>query len=634
MFFLAPSLARLLDAAEQFGEGHVPAESVLELFPSAFEFCNESTHLFRLLSAGVLRTDEVARMLGQAKLELESQSEALARLRQAVEEGKPVPAQEQSERLKAASSRLLELYGQVQQAEAQEKIYSPFPPIDHFIKVGMNHLNDFVEALELNVRLASVVAELNQIGSRIERFRLFYGEGELDPMVSQAFQGLQAGVGAASDYLSTRKRASLEDGLRLLGSSSVILANFLQQFDQQASQRRSNSSLPFLDQFLKAVELHRQEKIGEELVRQCWSEVEEVCVFYQRQLASLARSALYTAVVEEWEQARQSWTRLRDELVKVGASLEKLPPEDFPQDSVESAFQDLLGKIEPLFKKVENEAGKLRHMPALEGLREVIARAEKGELSPRQFGVALEDYQKRQQELVAQLQRKPNDPVNQEMVALLTTHSAAFAALSHFVEDPRPDHLRTGWMLIEGSLARLGELGEQLAKRVKPRSTGPKTINCLRCGSANPVGKRICQNCGANLPAVVAAPVETVDITASGQDGGLGDLDAVLDAAEAGTISRQELLEQIDDLLIRADDSRRTFEKKLIPLMGQNGELDAYLRFFAEGLGAYVHGLMQVRGFAEGQGVSHLMSGAAQAREAAEGLEAMRTRIQEAVSSR
>ncbi|MCA9794123.1 MAG: hypothetical protein KC910_20080 [Candidatus Eremiobacteraeota bacterium] len=605
-----------------------------EALGPAREFCAESRQLYQNLAAGILRTDEVDELLRQCGLELDAQAGYLDDLERTVREQKTVSAGDIVGRLQASFNRLAELYSQVQEAETQEKIYSPFPALDHFIKAGINHLNNYLEAGELKQRLELAVGPVAELEGRVFRFEILYADEHKTAQARQALTALQAGLGAVAQYLDTNQRPALEDGLRLLGSSSTVLFGQLAEFDKQVVTRHSRYR--YLDEFLRAVELYHQdpEKIPLGLVYATWNGVGQVVVYYQRQLEGVLRMSLFPELREQWEAAEVAWRELGELYNQVNSSLNPLPAlEQIPKDRLEHAFEVLLAGADILFKRLEEEAARFRHAPHLEGLRELVGRAQKGELPDGQLRQALADYQERQQDLTQQLGRQAHDAVNQEMMALLGVHGAAFAEMERYFEDQDRAHFGAGWKMMEGTFERLLELGQQIERRVAPRGRAPKTVTCFRCSAANPTDRRICQACGAVLPVVPTGPESTVDITGMGVMGAAENaLEEVLSAAESGNITRHELAERIDDLLERAGVARQGFEKKLIPLMGRSAELDAYLRFFAQSIGAYVQGLIQVRGFAEGQAVSHLMSGGSQAREAAENMVLMKQKIDEALA--
>lgn len=634
MFFLAPSVARLLEAAANFSAGEGSGEAVQEALGPGREFCAESRELYQQLAGGILRTDEVDELLRQCGLELDAQARYLDELERTVREDKAVSAGETTGRLQGSFHRLAELYSQIQEAETQEKIYSPFPPLDHFIKAGINHLNNYLEVDQLKQRLDQVVGPVADLEGRVYRFEILYGDEQKTAQARQALTALQAGLGAVAQYLDTNQRPALEDGLRLLGSSSTVLFGQLAEFDKQVVTQHSRYR--YLDEFLRALELYHQnpEKIPLGLVYATWNGVGQVVAFYQRQLEGVLRLSLFPELREQWEAAEKAWRELGEIYNQVNAALDPLPTlEQVPKQPLEHAFEVLVTGVDILFQRLEQEVTRFRHAPHLEGLRELVGRAQKGELPDGQLRQALEDYQTRQAELGQQLSRQPHDPVNQEMMALLGVHGAAFAEMQLYFEDQDRGHFAAGWKMMEGTLERLLELGQEVERRVAPRGRGPKTVTCFRCSAANPTDRRLCQACGAVLPVVPTGPEATLDITGMGVTGAAENaLEEVLSAAEGGTITRHELRERIDDLLERAGVARQGFEKKLIPLMGQSAELDAYLRFFAQSIGAYVQGLIQVRGFAEGQNVSHLMSGGSQAREAAENMELMKQKIDEALT--
>ena len=179
MTLLAAPLVRILDVAERLAEGRATPAEVLEALPLARDFCLEGRSLFALVSPGLLRTLEVDRILEECREDLDAQEEALAAMEEALKGSDTPRVGRAAERLREAATRLARGYGALHEEEKKERIYSPFPAVDHFLKVGLNVLEGHVGRGELTERFPPVVALVGRLERDHRRFDVLYGAEEV-----------------------------------------------------------------------------------------------------------------------------------------------------------------------------------------------------------------------------------------------------------------------------------------------------------------------------------------------------------------------------------------------------------------------------------------------------------------------
>ncbi|MBI3928239.1 MAG: hypothetical protein HY319_22030 [Armatimonadetes bacterium] len=640
MFFLAPSIAHVLEAAERYSGGHLSADQLKATLPEAVSFVQDSGHLYRTLSAGILRTETVEELLNQARLELEAQAEALQKVELAAEEGRVHAVREWSQKLRASSERLLELYGKLQEEERKEKVYSPFPELDHFIKTGINLLNGFLEPLAVQNRIPTLMGLAGKLRADVDRFRALHGALEVADRAAGPLDRIAAGVGACIAFVQEGRREALQDGLKLLGSGSVQLAEVLQEFDRVAAGHQQYSSHRPLEELARALTAHREDRVPPELVDQTWAAVDAAFHYYDREVRSVRSFSLFPALEEDWKPVSEAVERLRQKLEPLAEVVRSRPRlESFPLAELDAAFSAVVSGTESLWQRLDNEVKKLQGAPHLEALRDMIGRAIQGNVPRRELREGLEHFKRLQAELLSDLGRS-RDAGTQQLAALLATHTAGFDLMERYFEDEDPGHLRRGWAFIEQSLPRLIEIGQEMKERVEAQRApeeGPRQVLCFRCGASNTPGRRYCASCNAMLPATLETPVEYTDIIGGQEDeqgfqpANLVRLEQLAERVEAGDCSRGELARELDQLLAQADQTRRMFEKQLVPMLGSDAVLTSYATFFAQALAQFVEGLLTMRGFAEEGSLNLLRSGLVMALEAGEQLDLMRHKIDQAI---
>lgn len=628
MVFLAPALARILDAATRWGEGRATPEEVQEAFPEAAQFVQQGIQMFELLHSGILRTDETEELIRQVRLEHEAQAEGLKLLQEAIAEKRPQALLKGTAQLRSSSTRLLELFAQLQEKEHAELVYSPYPVIDHFVKTGINLLNGHLEPAALQARLNPVAALVGGLRGEVERFKLLYEQAALAGEAAQPLEQMEAGIGAALGYLQepTSKKA-LEDSCKLLGGGSVNLAQVLARFDQAAAQAAKYSRHRVLEELARA----HQGAFPPELVARVQGAVQELLGTWLRELEGLRVHPLAAELEDGMKEAHSAWEAARRAL-EAGGEFREL----------DNSFTQLADKLQALRARLEEEQGKYGGAPHLAALRQVIGRSLAGTLPKSELKASLGQYKEQHQALVEQLQADASDPVTAELLTFLAAHGAAFQRMELFLEDGDKEHLRQGWQLIAVTLPRVMELSAQLRERFglsKP-SAGPAQVTCMRCGAGNHPDLRHCKQCNAILPKVTQQVTDYHEITggpeldipqANPGPANLIALEQLARAAEAGQVTRKEVGQLLDQMLTHADRTRQNFEKQVIGLMGRDSTFDAYAQFFAIKMNLFVQGLMQMRSFADGAQLSALISGLAACKEAGEELEVFQERIQKAL---
>ena len=632
MFYLAAPLASVLESAHGFAAGLVEANEFLATLPGARAFINESKGLLGLSRASVLWTKETKQLLNQIRLELEAQEKAINELERTCKESKPHGVSDHSQKLQAASQKLLEHYAQLQHLERQEKVYSPVPLLDQIMKVGMNVLTGNLEARELRLRMSTAVDVVAQLRHQVEMFNALYDNAELKAVSQQAIGGLESGLGALTMYFQTGGAEALEDGLRLIGSSSTVLHGIFAKMNEFAKAQQKFSPHPYLEEFCRALE----KGLVPDRVRACWSKVERAVHHYRTQLETLGRLPVAIKYEAELAQGLHSCERVEADLKRVAGKLRPLPSGSASLEIpvLNQALTELTDLVKALWTKLEADSKTGGKAPTLEGMLETLSRAAQGAVPATVLKGLLTEWRRSHEILRTECSRSTGE-TQQRILGLLMSHQAGFEEVEQFFVDGDRTHLKRAFQLIEPTMAPLAELNADLERRVRPRSAVKRTVNCFRCGTENPTDRRMCQSCGAVLPVVPTAPVETFEITGdtgggvrSSPDNVVEFLEALCDAAEANQVPRKAFNEAVESLLVQADQSRKMFERQLIPMMGQSPELDTYLRVFAQAVGAYVQSLLALRDF---RTIHQLHSAAAEAQDAAQALGFMKDSIDKAL---
>ena len=632
LVFLAPVLDKVLEAAQSQLDGLDPPQPLSELIPPATAFVREGIQLFQMMAPGILRTPAVEELFRQIHLEQQAQIEALETL--SLRPPKSGLSRSITS-LRSASERLLRLFPQLQQEEAKEKVYSPFPVVDHTIRVGLNLLEGKAAMADFQVRLPSVAALLPVLKQDVERFKLLYQRDDLADLAGPALERMQAGLGAANTFLGNPKeRAALEDSLRLLGSGGVQLMEVLKQFDEAALADIRFHRLRFLEELGRA-------GLGTQppwLWDRVWSGAEQALEFYRRELSQIRQIPIFFEIESHYDATNfplQVALQILREADRSGVASDTLARLQGPAEQLDLAFQHL---------REELQAATIRFQaaPNLNALRELIGRTINGEISAAKFARELVEVQGAHQEMIKGLESGPVDALTDELAQLTRSHTLAYARMAFYPDDGDAEHLRQGWHLIALSVPRIVALTEQLRERlgVKPAHVAPVGVVCLKCGGENPRGQRYCVKCNAILPQTSIEFTDYTDITggppqvaapAGGAPANLVKLEQLVQQVELGQVGRSQLKSELDEHLRNADKVRQNFEKQAPNMGGRNKDFDAYAQFFRQQMERYIQGLQEMNSYGEGADTSSLRQGLILCQAAARELQGFQGHIQEAM---
>ncbi len=560
MTLLAASLVRILDAAERLAEGRATPAEVHDALPLARDFCAEDRSLFALVSPGLLRSPEVDRILKECREDLDAQEEALKALEEALKGSEVSRVGRAAERLREAASRLARGYGALHEEEKKERIYSPFPAVDHFLKVGLNVLEGHVGRGELTERFPPVVALVGRLERDHRRFEVLYGAEEVARPMAGLVKAMQAGLGALVEFFESGHRSALADGLKLLGRGSAAAHELLPEMDRVAAASR-RSGHAYLDELRRALDCHAEGRLPWTLVRDAWQLVRGAESHYRQELDAFRRFPLYPFLEADELPARAALDRVQAELERLQPAFEQESTPDLAD--LEPAFDALASQVAHLWDRIEEEMGRYSEAPAFQELRERVGRALSGEPVGLLLRQQLSSFYDVQQELAHQAaQGGLEGGLGSELGALLAVQEQAWQVMLSSLEGADLAVLRRGWDLLEATMPRMIEIVRGMREVLeKARPAAPTGMACMRCGHANPPGARYCGACSALLPEVFQAPTEYTDILGGGAaEAGtrLSSLERLLTGYELGQVEGEEVLaelvalEQMSERLLRA----------------------------------------------------------------------------------
>ncbi|CAN0149108.1 unnamed protein product, partial [Phaeothamnion confervicola] len=505
--------------------------------------------------------------------------------------------------LRSASERLLELFPLLQKEESKEQMYSPFPVIDHTIRVGINLLDGKVSDSDFQTRLPSVGALISSLRQDVERFRLLYGKAELVAQTGPILERLEAGLGAAYTYVGNQDKIALQDSLRLLGSAGVQLMEVLQKFDEAGKNEVRFHQLRFLEEFARAAQL---ENPPEWMVGRIWMGLDQALEYYKREMTTILRHPVFFEIETAFQPVDA--TLKRTLALYAAANKGKIAKDSLIL--LAPAVEQLDAEFKALQQQHQAAAFRYREAPNLDAVRELIGRTLNGEVGAAQFVRQLAEVQEAHQEMLKGLEAGGSDPLTDELLHLSRSHALAYARMNLYAEDGDPDHLRQGWLLISVSLPRIMELSKQLRERigVKPTSTVAFGVTCFRCGSENPKGQKFCKKCNAMLPQTSQEATEYTDIIGgapsvaappSGTPANVAKLAQLVQQIEGGQIGISKFQSEMDEQLRNADKVHQGFDRQVANMTGRNPSFDAYAQFFATQMESYIQGLYLMHSYAE-----------------------------------
>ncbi len=560
MTLLAAPLVRILDVAERLAQGRATPAEVHEALSRARDFCLEGRSLFALVSPGLLRTPEVDRILEECRQDLDAQEEALTALEEALKGSEEFRIGRAAQRLREAASRLARGYGALHEEEKKERIYSPFPAVDHFLKVGLNVLEGHVGRSELTERFPPVVALVGRLERDLRRFEVLYGAVEVARPMAGLVKSMQAGLGALVESFESGRQSALADGLKLLGRGSAAAHELLAEMDRVAAASRLGGHA-YLDELRRALDCHSEGRLPWALVRDAWQLVQGAERHYRQELDAFRRFPLYPFLEADEAPARAALDRVRAELDRLQPALDQESAPDVA--ALEPAFDALASQVAHLWDRTEEEMGRYSEAPAFQELRERVGRALSGEPAGLLLRQQLSSFHEAQQELAHQAALGGLEGgLGSEMVSLLAVQDQAWQVMISSLEGPDLAVLRRGWDLLEATMPRMIEIVRGMREALeKARPAAPTGMACMRCGHANPPGARYCGGCSAVLPEVFQAPTDYTDILGGGaSEAGtrLSNLERLLTGYEVGQVEGEEVLaevvasEQMSERVLRA----------------------------------------------------------------------------------
>ncbi len=626
------------------GQG-LDSAQMTSIFAHARSFLLESQGMFKEVQETLLTDQEGLQKLELAEQELAHSQESLDRLEQAVLGGKSMVLRERLETFLNSAKRCNEQFSEFAHLASQQQIYSPIPAFDAFIKAGIKVLEEQLAPSIAYDRSLGLMPELGRLERLVGVLPLVHQiEGEQKAALESGLTGLQSGFGALGEYFESGEKPALEDALRLMGSSTTILADQLHRVEALVSQNKVFSSFRPLEEWL----LLRRARpdIPVDWVVGTVSDLFASWDFLLARGHQLQLHPLLSGQTVEGGLSAESWPGHLQTRESTGRQFAQVGPEAW-METPDQAWLDLVEPLEKLQGQVmasqyalEVQMGPFRELPGLERIASLKELVKAGQADPSLLEEEFEKQLVRVEELISTVSQA-SDPVSREFADLLPIHRGAFVGMKENLETGDWEGLEGRWQGVLTTLPHLAALSQAVKARMDAEKAS-KRVNCLRCGESNEAGRRVCSSCGANLPAVVQKAEQTVELgyddEGQGQGGGFDMsgraveiLENLVQGLESNTITREGAGLTLKSMIAEVDANRKVFAARVLPLMGKDETLDAYLRMIAQDLGAYFGGLMQMNEATENGPLSQLHSGLAACQEAQESLESMKSIIDEAL---
>jgi len=633
LLLLPPPLAAVIQASRSALAEQIDPEPVRAVLPAAYWFVWNGSRLLDQLSPGLLRTERVRELLGAARQEAEAQWRALQALENAVSEQRRLAAQRATEDLASATERLQDLLRSLQAEESEGHRFSPYPEFDSFLKAGRNLLDGNLDVQALRAGFPAVASLGGRLRAAVRRFAALHDDPDLVRQVEPAMGELEAGLGAAAEFLAGGQRVALEDCLRLLGPASVRVHQSMVRMDAHASQARCHARHPLVEDLARA----RERGLAEAEVQRLWDELNVNLEEEAGRVQGLAGHPLRVLAGLETEvpsrmlgQARQAVERAQ----AAGLARADLEALDVALWTLREA---LAQQGEALARALEPVQG----APFLADLQMAVGRAMQGELSGSDLQTTVDHFRLLQSGLAGELQQSAGllQPEEEEALHdLLQRQSEAGEDLAAWCEGGNVQNLRDGWLALAQTTPQLVRISRAMRERLQataPPSSGP---TCVRCGAANPPGARYCGACSAVLPAAPQAPTEYSDITGGAEPpppapAHVVRLEELVRRVEEESAGPEEVAAEVDDLLARAEQVAQGFKRQVLPRVKEDPAVLEYAEFFREQMDLYVEGLRAMRRFAEEGRSDLLYRGLESCRMAGAELTAMRATLDQAANA-
>ena len=630
MLLLPPPLAALVEVARAFVSGQADPDGVRQAMPAAWWFVWNGARLLDQLSPGVLRTARVQELLRSARLEAEAQWRALQALESALAESRKVGAQRALEDLRLATDRLQETLRALRSEEQEADLFSPDPELDHFLKIGRNVLDGHVAAQALQADFPGVASRVTRKRAAVERFALFHTESELGAAAEPILQNLEAGMGAAAEFLQGGRRETLEDCLRLVAPASIELQPLLQEMEAWANQHRCYAAHPLVEELARA----REVVLPEELLERLW---EDLTVLLEDEAARIQTLRLHplrvlagldpepAAVLHLAAQQALSQSR------STGLT-------DAPLEALDEALTSLRKELAQQAELLGQATAPVQGAPFLVEFQALLGRAMQGQLPREELHSAVEHFQALQQGLADELAQSAGlvDPEEEEALQeLLTRQGEVGTLLELWCQGAQEENLVEAWAILAETTPRLVALSESLRRRLQNVNPAPTDPICLRCGTANSPSSRYCGACSAVLPISAQGPTEFSEITGADEPAPAAPahvvrLEDLVRRVEEEQARPAEVQEEVEDLLARAEQVAANFHGQVRPRLLADPTLVEYARFFEEQMEVYMGGLRAILCFAREGRSDLLYRGLESCRSAGAELMALRSVVDQA----
>lgn len=643
---LAPVLLEVEKSVELVIEGRTPERTILEqTFARARSFLLQSEGLFREVQQTLLTDAEGLQKLELAEQEMAHSRASLDRLEEASLEQRTMVLRERLQTFLGSAQRCNDQFSEFAHLASQQRIYSPMPAFDAFIKAGLKVLDGQLDPALLHGRTVTLLPELGRLERLVGLLPLVHTvEESLSSGLQQALSDLQSGFGAVGTYFQGLQRPALEDGLRLMGRATTSLAQQLYQAEQLVAQEKTFTTFRTLEEWLllrKAAPA-----VPVDWVVGTVSDFFRSWDFLLSRGEQLLSHPLMAGVVTEGGLQSMSWPSHKQLRESVGRSFSEIPPDGW-MTTPDEKWSGLVGPLEALERQVkttqqalEEQMAPFQELPGLERIATLKEAVKAGEVEASVLQQEFDNQLRQVEQFLATLGRG-QDPISEDFADLLPIHRGAFIGMKENLEAGNWEGLEGLWQGVLTTLPSLAALSRAVRERLASESSAARQVNCLRCSEPNEPSRRVCSSCGANLPAVVQKAQETVEIGVAGEppSGGgfqMGStaievLESLVEAMRTGQITREQAGITLKSLIAEVDANRKIFAARVLPLMGKDQTLDAYLRLFAQVLGTYFAGVMQMHEFTEGGSPAVLNGGLSTCREALESLESMKSLIEEAL---
>ena len=653
---LAPVYSELESTVQRQLAGETLDRSTLsQVFARARSFLLESESLFREVKETLLTDDVGQQKLTLAEQELAHAKASLDKLSEASLEPRMLILKDRLNTFLTAVARCLEGFSEFAYLQSLQPIYSPIPVFDGFLKCAIKVLEKSVPPGRLKERFPNLVPEVGRLQRLVGMLpKLHQIPEDLESALAKAISGLESGMGAVSLYFENSEPAALQDSIRLIGSSTSILVDRLERAESLASQASGFTTFRPLEEWLRFRKFCLEQQDPSQRPSLEWtvgfvSDIFRTWDFLLGKAQELlnhpllgdlnADGVLQPESLLDYQKYRQERGAYFAEASAQGWL--KVPEESWT--SLRENLESLEAQTTATHQALEHLMKPFKELPGLERIAGLKREVKNGNAHPKLLESELRDQLEKVEELITSV-ATAQDQVSTDFRDLLPQHRSAFMGMIENLAEENWTGFEALWSGLLTTLPHLAELSRLVRHQVQRQSSSAKQVACIRCQAKNEPGRRVCSTCGATMPTVIQRIQGTHEIDMSQGDPNqpasppptlspkaIDLLENLVANAEANRVNRVQVGEALQLLIDEINNTRKTFGSKVLPLMGKEDVLDAYLRFFAQALGNYFAGLMEMYQFAEGGGMAQLHSGLVTCREALSILDELKGRIDEAL---